>query len=227
MRKYFVFLVSTVFIFNKVNAQLPNSDVWLFSYSVKAGNYSFTEGKNISNHPGYDNQPFFSKDGTQILYTSERDGGQTDIYSYEIKSGQNTRKIQSKVSEYSPEFIRNNKFITDVVVEEDSTQRLWCYQMSGKYPADSLKARVLLSDVKNVAYSRWYNDSIVFLCILPEPMNLFVANVQTGKISKCAMNVNRSMCVLHQKKRDLFLYSQMKADSSYAIQALNSTGAHV
>ncbi len=218
-------LCLTLLLSFSLNAQLPNSDVWLFSYSVQQGIYSFTYGKNVSNKPGYDNQPFFSKDGLWMLYTSEQDSGQTDIIQYNIKLGQLNQFTKSSESEYSPEYFSTKNSFTDVVVEKDSTQRLWkySYHLDYEYP----QATILFPEVKNVAYSRWFNDSIVFLCILPEPMNLFVANVNSGIVSKCAMNVNRSMCVYHQKNRDLFLYSQMKADSSYCIQALSNTGAHV
>ncbi|MCX6312887.1 MAG: hypothetical protein NT084_14785 [Bacteroidetes bacterium] len=221
------FLISSIALlfFTNANAQLPNSDVWLFSYSVKSGNYSFADGKNISNKTGYDNQPFFSKDGMQLLFTSEQDSGQTDIFQYDLKNGKSHRIIHTSVSEYSPEYFSGNRFISDVVVEKDSTQRLWQYDSMDDY--DHFETKILLPNVKNVAYSRWFNDSIVFLCILPEPMNLFVANINTQVISKCAMHVDRSMAIYHQKNRDLFLYSQMKADSSYVIQALSNTGAPV
>lgn len=224
--RHLLLAIIAVLIFTKANAQLPESDVWVFSYSVKGGNYSFINGRNASNHVGYDNQPFFSKNSADVFFTSERDSGQTDIYCYSHIGVYTRPVIQTRVSEYSPEIIPGSNFISDVVVEKDSTQRLWKYDLSHRdqvYPGCEL----LLPEVKNVAYSRWFNDSIVFLCILPEPMNLFVANVNTGKTQICAMNVNRSMCVYHEKKRDLFLYSQMKADSSYAIQALSSTGSHI
>lgn len=223
----FLFSISLIFLFTAISAQLPNSDVWLFSYSAKGGNYFFTNGKNVSNKPGYDNQPFFSNDGLWMLYTSEKDSGQTDIVYYFIEQNKNIPVSSTRESEYSPEFIPGSRFISDVVVEKDSAQRLWKFDLSYNdksiYPGWTL----VLPEVKDVAYSRWYSDSIVFLCILPEPMNLFVANTKTGKIVKCAMNVNRSMCIYHEKKQDIFLYSQMKADSSYAIQALSSTGAHL
>lgn len=225
--KYILFSIFAIFVFSNAKAQLPNSDVWLFSYSVKSGIYSFTNGKNISNRPGYDNQPFFSNDGAQLLFSSERDSGQTDIYDYLLKSEQTFPQNNTRVSEYSPEYIPGSFSISTVVVEEDSTQRLWKYDIRKRDQTKMYKTELVLPNVKNVAYSRWYNDSIVFLCILPEPMNLFIANVNTGIISKCAMNVNRSMCVYHQKNRDLFLYTQMKADTTCAIQALSNTGAHV
>ena len=39
---------------------------------------------NISNSPGYDNQPSFLPDSSAVLFSSNRDGKQTDIYRYDI-----------------------------------------------------------------------------------------------------------------------------------------------
>src|SRR5215467_8399072 len=41
---------------------------------------------NITNNPGYDNQPFFLPDSSGLLFASNRDGKQTDIYRYDIAS---------------------------------------------------------------------------------------------------------------------------------------------
>src|SRR5580765_3915779 len=35
---------------------------------------------NITNNPGYDNQPFFLPDSSAVLFSSRRDGQQNDIY---------------------------------------------------------------------------------------------------------------------------------------------------
>ncbi|CAN5330448.1 hypothetical protein BH09BAC5_BH09BAC5_24170 [soil metagenome] len=204
-------------------AQLPESEVWLFSFTEQSGNYTFTDGKNISNHKGYDNQPFFSNDGLWMLFTSEQDSGQTDIFQYNIKLGQSNKFTNSSESEYSPEYFSTDNSFSDVVVEKDSTQRLWKYSYHPDYAYP--QSTILFPDVKNVAYSRWFNDSIVFLCLLPEPMHLVVANVNTQKVSKCAKDVNRSMAVYHRNNNNnLFLYSQMQVDSTWEIAALSSFG---
>ena len=226
MKKY-LFLIYSFVTIAQLKAQLPNSDVWLFSYSNKLEKYTFSNGTNISSHQGYDNQPSFSKDGNLLLYTSERDSSQTDIFCYSINKGTKTSKFQTKVSEYSPEFFTSlNNYFSAVVVEEDSSQRLWIYDLSCN-DANCKKSELAFPAVKNVAYSRWLNDSIVFLSLLPEPMTLYIANRKTKVIEKCASNINRSMAIYHQKNNTAFLYTQLQSDSTFAIQALNTSGTQV
>ena len=57
---------------------------------------------NITRSPGYDNQPSFTPDGRAILFTSMRGGTQTDIYRYDVASGETARVTNTPESEYSP-----------------------------------------------------------------------------------------------------------------------------
>src|SRR5258705_12810310 len=58
---------------------------------------------NITNNPGYDNQPSFTPDGAGILFTSIRGGGtQTDIYRYDVASRATAQVTRTPESESSP-----------------------------------------------------------------------------------------------------------------------------
>ncbi len=218
--KHLLLFFFAAYFFIPLNAQLPDSEVWIFPYASKSTKINFADGKNISNNPGYDNQPFFSADSKNMLWTSERDSGQTDIFSYNISEHVSLRLTQTKVSEYSPEFIPNDHYFSAVVVEKDSTQRLWKYDLR-RFDTISKPSELLFPDVKNVAYSRWYNSELVVLCLLPEPMNLSYVNTNTGKATRYAENAGRAMQVYNPKKKKLFLYTQMNADSSYSIHAMS------
>ena len=101
------------------------TDVWLFNYTYDAGKHNIIAGRNISNNNGYDSQPSFSENGSYLLWSSERDNGQTEIYRYSVDGKVINRITQTPVSEYSPTYMYGNKYISAVVVERDSTQRLW------------------------------------------------------------------------------------------------------
>ncbi|HEV7231166.1 MAG TPA: hypothetical protein VGO45_07555, partial [Bacteroidia bacterium] len=66
-----------------LHAQLPDSDIWLFDLNQHDDTFSFSNPVNITNRPGYDNQPVFSSDGKRIYYASYRDDNQSDIYFYD------------------------------------------------------------------------------------------------------------------------------------------------
>ena len=79
MKKLILLLLITL-----IYSQTP-TEVYLFELSKVNGQYSLTNPVNISNNPGYDNQPSFMKNGRQVLFASTRNQ-QTDIVSYNIRT---------------------------------------------------------------------------------------------------------------------------------------------
>ena len=57
---------------------------------------------NISNSPGYDNQPSFLPDSSAVLFSSNRDGKQTDIYRYDLATKALKQLTNTVDLEYSP-----------------------------------------------------------------------------------------------------------------------------
>src|SRR5216110_2324765 len=71
---------------------LPDTEIFLAPLSTRDGALIVWPPINITNSPGYDNQPSFTPDGRSILFTSIRgssaDGpAQTDIYRYDVSTG--------------------------------------------------------------------------------------------------------------------------------------------
>src|SRR3954453_14143817 len=79
----------------------PDTEIYLAPLS-RAATVSVGAPVNITNSPGYDNQPAFTPDGAAILFTSIRGGTQTDIYRYDITSARTTRVTSTPEGEYSP-----------------------------------------------------------------------------------------------------------------------------
>ena len=82
-------------------AQQPNSEIFLFSIEKKDGKFVFAGGKNITNNSGYDNQPSFSLDNRSILFTSNRNGKDTNIYEYFLADGKLEQITTSADNEYT------------------------------------------------------------------------------------------------------------------------------
>src|SRR6266536_4065877 len=72
------------------SATPPSSDIFIVDVRMKDGELRLGQPKKITELPVYNNQPFFMPDGHSILYTSFRDK-QTDIYRYDIRTGQTTQ----------------------------------------------------------------------------------------------------------------------------------------
>ncbi|HTL83148.1 MAG TPA: hypothetical protein VL651_15650 [Bacteroidia bacterium] len=220
MKKIILFSV-LLLPFSALLAQMPETDIWTFNMHAptepgRGEVYTFTNGHNLTNRPGYDNQPWFTADGKTIYWTSVRDSGETDIYCHNAKG--TSRVTKTNISEYSPQFIPGTKFMTCVVVEQDSTQRLWKYDE--KKP-DSLHAKteILFPDLKGVAYYKWLDANTVFIADLPEPMTLYIGNAKTGELKKMATNVGRSFATYEQT----MCYTWSDTDELY-INACDANG---
>jgi hypothetical protein len=89
-------------------AQAPDSEIFVFSIDKKDGKYVFADGKNITNNPGYDNQPAFSLDNKSVLFTSFRNGKDFNIYEYNLAAGKTVQITTSDANEYSAKEIDEN-----------------------------------------------------------------------------------------------------------------------
>jgi len=145
---------------------------------------------NISNSPGYDNQPGFLPDGSGVLFSSQRDGKQMDIYRYDFASQSLTQVTKTPEGEYSPQVTPDGKTFSVIRVEADGTQRLWRFQLDGSNP------QVVLPDVKPVGYHVWIDRTRLALFILGtegRPITLQLADTTTGKAAVIEERIGRSL----------------------------------
>jgi hypothetical protein len=168
-------IVSLVIIGNALNAQLPETDLWLFKIKTEKDQFKLGEGKNITSRKGYDNQPFFSPDTKTILYVSIRGDNQADVYSYDISKDVSTQLTKTKVSEYSPNYTPDQKAISCVVVEPDSAQRLWLYHLDG-----SVK-KCYNVGIDSIGYYSWFSNDTLMYYKLTDPHSLRIQNNALGE----------------------------------------------
>jgi dipeptidyl aminopeptidase/acylaminoacyl peptidase len=150
---------------------------------------------NISNSPGYDNQPSFLPDSSAILFSSNRDGKQTDIYRYEIAT-KSTRQLTNTVhSEYSPTVTPDGKTFSVIrQAAADGTQLLVRYDL-----ATGAHHSVVFENVKPVGYHAWIDPTHVALFILGsgqgQPATLQIGDTKTGTAEVAATGIGRSVLV--------------------------------
>jgi dipeptidyl aminopeptidase/acylaminoacyl peptidase len=181
----------------------PRTEIFLAPLAVEGTKVTVGAAINITNSPGYDNQPSFIPDGSAILFTSDRtrmvsipvEGvkpppPQTDVYRYDLASKRIAQVTDTVQSEYSPTVTPDGQGISVIRVESDGTQRLWRFTTAGKEPS------VLLTDIKPVGYHAWIDGHTLALFILgerPKPATLQVADTRTGKAQVMAEDIGQSV----------------------------------
>jgi hypothetical protein len=210
----------------------PDTEIFLASLSTSDGGVKISAPFNISNNPGYDNQPSFTPDGRSVLFTSIRGGAQTDIYRYDIPAGKLARVTDTPESEYSPTVTPDGAHISVIRVEADGTQRLWRFTIDGAQP------ELVLTDVKPVGYHAWVDDHTLALFVLGQPggtasrfPTLQIADTRTGKAESFVPGINRSIQRIPGGRTISFVQrvssSQQDVAPTLKIRELNPTSRRV
>ncbi|HEY9285571.1 MAG TPA: hypothetical protein VIP46_19125 [Pyrinomonadaceae bacterium] len=173
----------------------PDTDIFVIEMKLTGARVEFGRPANVTSRPGYDNQPSFTPDGRALLFTSQREGNQTDVYRYDLSTAQTTRLTSTPESEYSPTVTPDGKFFSVVRVEADQTQRLWKFALAGTAPP-----ALVMTDVKPVGYHLWLDARTLALFVLgaqnrPHTLQLAVLGRRPGEVvelSTMATNIGRS-----------------------------------
>lgn len=188
----------------------PSTEVYLATLSVSGSTVSVGKPENISNSPGYDNQPSFTPDGTALLFTSDRASSQrvllkesgqkidpqspqivtrtqTEIFRYDLLSRRLANVTVTPESEYSPTVMPGGSGISVIRVEQDGTQRLWRFAMDGRHPA------LILENVQPVGYHAWLDGQTLALFVLGPPATLQIADTRTGTAQILATDIGQSV----------------------------------
>ena len=169
----------------------PGSEVWLLSINDDYGTFTLSDPKNISQNPGYDNQPSFLPDGSGLLYTSQQASGQTDIIRYELATGQKTQLTATAVgSEYSPTPMPDGKHFSTIRLDTNGLQLLYRYPLTpGGEPEVIIPEAV-------IGYHTWVNDTLLMAFVLGDPVTLQRCVTSTGQCTVADESIGRSLHVV-------------------------------
>ena len=181
--KYQLILVLLVYAFC-AKAQ-PATDIILFDLTSTTDEFSISNPVNISQHFGYDNQPFFIPNKDQILYSSQR-GDQTDVYRYDIANGTSIAVTSTPGGEYSPTITPDKKHFSCIILESSGRQLLWQYNADGSNP------KVLVPDLK-IGYHCWVNDQLIGAYVLGEPSTFQFCYLKEQRNEIITTNTGRSI----------------------------------
>ena len=177
------FNLSSIFSFGQ-----DGSEIFLFDMRIANGQVVLSNGANITNHKGYDNQPFFNPSKPLIYYTSFNDSGRSDIKFYNYQKNKISNLTTTEEREYSPTVTPNGKFISCIIQRDNGAQDL------GKYPVIGGQPVILIKDLK-VGYHAWVDKEKLLLFVLMDSVtnNLRYYNLTTKKDTVIATNPGRSL----------------------------------
>lgn len=167
-----------------------STDIYLAPLSLPNGRIVIGAPVNVTNRPGYDNQPSFTPDSKSILFTSTHEDAQSDIYRIDVATRTITRVTSTPESEYSATVVPGGERFSVIRVERDSTQRLWSFALDGSDP------RLLLPALKPVGYHAWIDANELALFVLGSPNALVYADVRAQKYDTLARKIGRSLAPL-------------------------------
>ena len=164
-----------------------NTDILLLDMAVKKNQVILSNPRNVTNHPGYDNQPSFHTSQPLLYYSSANADGKMDIRTYNLKSKQKTDFTNTPVNEFSPTLTPDGKHISCIIQRENGQQDL------GMYNIDSKEVTVLIDNL-TVGYHAWIDSKNLLLFILADKGHeLQHYNLDTKQNKVLAKSIGRSL----------------------------------
>ena len=167
------------------------TEVYLLTMKERAGQLVLSKPRNISEKPGYDNQPFFHPTLPLLYYSSMMADGQTDILLFDYREQVRKALTPTPDSEYSPTVVPGGKYLSYIVQRKRNGDQdlVW-------YDLEELEEGFVLLEsqrVGKIGYQAWLNAAEVILFVLGEPNTLHYRNVRTMQDTIIASNIGRSL----------------------------------
>jgi hypothetical protein len=190
--------------------QLPGTEIYLLDLKKETTGLVLSNPRNITNHPGYDNQPYFHPDKSLLYYASEDKFGRTDIVEYNIENGSLRNITTTNDREYSPTVTPDKKFLSCIIQRESGVQDL------GKYPIEGGEAQVLIDNL-TVGYHAWMDDDDLFLFVLGEKNSLHRVNLREKSDQVVEQNIGRS---IHRNSLGYISFIQKETSEKWVIKII-------
>lgn len=189
------------------------SEILLFDLKVKKDKITISNPRNVTSHPGYDNQPAFHAEQPILYYSSFNDDGRADIKAYNYKTGVTTAVTQTTEREYSPTLTPDKSSLSCIIQRDNGAQDL------GKYPVDGGEPSVIIDNM-TVGYHVWADNSHLALFILGQPNTLHYLRLPTKEDTVLAQNIGRSLHKIPSERAISFI--QKTSDADWLIKKFES-----
>ncbi len=191
------------------------SEIIFFDLKAKKKSITLSNPQNITNHPGYDNQPSFHTDQPIVYYASFNDEGRSDIKAYNFETQTTTQVTNTPEREYSPTLTPDKTGISCIIQRDNGAQDL------GKYPLDGTDPYVIIDSLV-VGYHVWTDNSHLALFVLGKngsPNTLHYLRLPTQEDTIIADNIGRSLHRIPNERAISFVHKVGKGN--WQIKKLN------
>jgi len=197
----------------QIAAGVSGSEIFIVDLPLERTRLGEQALLNITNRRGYDNQPQFLPDGSALLYTSIRDGRQSDVHRYDLAFSEHQRLTRTMESEYSPTVMPGGERFSSVRVEAEGAQRLWSFSMNGR------SRRPILPDLSKIGYHTWLDEMELALFVVGEPNELLIADLGSGESRVVARDIGRSLHMI--PRRNELSFVDKSNDKRWLIRAVD------
>lgn len=175
----------------------PATEIYLAPLTWAGPKVTVGRPVNITNNPGYDNQPQFLADSSGLLFSSNRDGVQTDIYRYDIALKKVVQVTSTSDNEYSPTLTPDGRTFTTV---RGAAQRLW------RFTLDGVDAGLAWSVQGLIGYHVWVSPTQIATFILGQPATLQLLDMRSGAAEVIEKGIGRSLLIRPQRGTVSFVH---------------------
>ncbi len=167
--------------------EAPNTEIFLFDITSAENQFNVSDGENISQNEGYDNQPSFYSE--QILIYARIRNGQTDIAGYDLDKTEDfwISNTTTEGSEYSPQRIQGSTDVAAVRLDTTGLQLLY------RYDRETGESSVQVPDLK-VGYFAFYDQNLLITTVLNNSgMDLVLHDLEKKASDTLVSRVGRSV----------------------------------
>ncbi len=180
----------------------PATEIYLAPLTWAGPKVTVGKPINITNNPGYDNQPQFLLDSSGLLFSSNRDGVQTDIYRYDIALKKVVQVTATPDNEYSPTLTPDGRTFTTV---RGAAQRLW------RFTLDGVDAGLAWSVQGLIGYHVWVSPTQIATFILGQPATLQLLDLRSGGAEVIEKGIGRSLLIRPNRATVSFVHKPQGA----------------
>lgn len=180
---------SGLFFLSLYSFAQSGSEIYLLDLKEKKGGITLSNPRNITNRPGYDNQPSFHRSEKILYYSSFDENGRADLKSFHLSTKETKNITTTQEREYSPTLTPDGNYLSCIIQRDNGAQDL------GKYPVEGGEAATIIDDMI-VGYHVWADNSHLALFVLGKdgsPNTLHYLQLPTREDTVLADNIGRSL----------------------------------